>query len=443
VGPSGVAAAGHPPAPPPAAPPPTHTHTHTHTHNHMHVTYIPAPPALFSACLQACVTPCGCASPACWVACTSSSPLPSPPPVWPTSSLHRHDRLGRQRGILCVVPEGGLIAGSAVHVPGPIGQGQALCPAGNVAQRAVVVPLAPCSTRCTTPWATCTARARCVCGALWAGASPRWPLPSLTPSRWEGQLGPPPRCLCRCPMLARQAGPMQLAPPLSCAVAAAAKESPSPFLAMLPFISQDKAENELLARSVPRTLNLGLMGAAVGHLLIFGPILNMVGPGGGKKLGRSVGSMLLLCLGVTEHISRSASALTRHGTRILCWVQLMSLVLPPCLCRCPVGPWRLPAAGPGGHLGCRPAGIHGWAGCARTARGGSASGADCRGCEGGVSRICLESTRVHFTPGYTLDSAQAAQRAAPEPCMIGGQRRRMRLRCPPCDRSTFACTIRL
>lgn len=41
-------------------------------------------------------------------------------------------------------------------------------------------------------------------------------------------------------------------------------------------IPQDKAEDELLARSAPRTLKLGLMAAAVGHLLILGPILNRV-----------------------------------------------------------------------------------------------------------------------------------------------------------------------
>ena len=40
---------------------------------------------------------------------------------------------------------------------------------------------------------------------------------------------------------------------------------------------QDKAENQLLGRSVARTLNLGLMFASVGHLLVFGPILNQVG----------------------------------------------------------------------------------------------------------------------------------------------------------------------
>jgi hypothetical protein len=39
---------------------------------------------------------------------------------------------------------------------------------------------------------------------------------------------------------------------------------------------QDKAENGLLGKSIPRTLNLGLMGGAVGHLLVFGPILNQV-----------------------------------------------------------------------------------------------------------------------------------------------------------------------
>lgn len=40
---------------------------------------------------------------------------------------------------------------------------------------------------------------------------------------------------------------------------------------------QDKAENDLLARSVPRTLNLGLLAASIGHLLVLGPILNQVG----------------------------------------------------------------------------------------------------------------------------------------------------------------------
>lgn len=45
-----------------------------------------------------------------------------------------------------------------------------------------------------------------------------------------------------------------------------------------PLISQDKAENGLLGRSVARTLNLGLLLASVGHLLVFGPILNQAGP---------------------------------------------------------------------------------------------------------------------------------------------------------------------
>lgn len=41
---------------------------------------------------------------------------------------------------------------------------------------------------------------------------------------------------------------------------------------------QDKAENGLLGRSVARTLNIGLMLASVGHLLVFGPILNQASP---------------------------------------------------------------------------------------------------------------------------------------------------------------------
>ena len=33
---------------------------------------------------------------------------------------------------------------------------------------------------------------------------------------------------------------------------------------------QDKAENDLLGRSIPRSLNFGLMLASIGHLLVFG-----------------------------------------------------------------------------------------------------------------------------------------------------------------------------
>ncbi|GAB4819414.1 hypothetical protein N2152v2_006460 [Parachlorella kessleri] len=36
---------------------------------------------------------------------------------------------------------------------------------------------------------------------------------------------------------------------------------------------KDKAENDLLGRSIPRSLNFGLMLASIGHLLVFGPIL--------------------------------------------------------------------------------------------------------------------------------------------------------------------------
>ena len=43
-----------------------------------------------------------------------------------------------------------------------------------------------------------------------------------------------------------------------------------------PSLLQDKSENQLLGRSVSRTLNLGLMFASLGHLLVFGPILNQV-----------------------------------------------------------------------------------------------------------------------------------------------------------------------
>lgn len=39
---------------------------------------------------------------------------------------------------------------------------------------------------------------------------------------------------------------------------------------------QEKAENELLGRSIARTLNLGLMAASIGHLLVLGKILNHV-----------------------------------------------------------------------------------------------------------------------------------------------------------------------
>lgn len=42
------------------------------------------------------------------------------------------------------------------------------------------------------------------------------------------------------------------------------------------YSAQDKAENDLLARPLARTLNLGLMACSIGHLLIFGPILNHV-----------------------------------------------------------------------------------------------------------------------------------------------------------------------
>ena len=44
-----------------------------------------------------------------------------------------------------------------------------------------------------------------------------------------------------------------------------------------PSLLQDKSENQLLGRSVSRTLNLGLMFVSLGHLLVFGPILNQVG----------------------------------------------------------------------------------------------------------------------------------------------------------------------
>jgi hypothetical protein len=33
---------------------------------------------------------------------------------------------------------------------------------------------------------------------------------------------------------------------------------------------QDKAENDLLGRSIARTLNIGLLLASIGHLLVFG-----------------------------------------------------------------------------------------------------------------------------------------------------------------------------
>lgn len=41
-----------------------------------------------------------------------------------------------------------------------------------------------------------------------------------------------------------------------------------------PAYSQDKAENDLLARPMSRTLSLGLMAASIGHLLVLCPILN-------------------------------------------------------------------------------------------------------------------------------------------------------------------------
>ena len=37
---------------------------------------------------------------------------------------------------------------------------------------------------------------------------------------------------------------------------------------------QDKAENNLLGRSISRTLNLGLMAGAILHLFVLGPILS-------------------------------------------------------------------------------------------------------------------------------------------------------------------------
>lgn len=54
---------------------------------------------------------------------------------------------------------------------------------------------------------------------------------------------------------------------------------PMPFMksrVCRPSSPQDKAENELLGRSIARTLNLGLMAAAIGHLLVLGTILNHV-----------------------------------------------------------------------------------------------------------------------------------------------------------------------
>ncbi|PRW20778.1 Meiotic nuclear division 1 [Chlorella sorokiniana] len=45
-------------------------------------------------------------------------------------------------------------------------------------------------------------------------------------------------------------------------------------LPAMTFTLKDKAENELLGRSIARTLNLGLMAAAIGHLLVLGNILN-------------------------------------------------------------------------------------------------------------------------------------------------------------------------
>ncbi|KAL4433392.1 hypothetical protein ABPG77_010245 [Micractinium sp. CCAP 211/92] len=50
-------------------------------------------------------------------------------------------------------------------------------------------------------------------------------------------------------------------------------------LPAMTYTLKDKAENGLLGRSVARTLNIGLMLASVGHLLVFGPILNQ-GHGG-------------------------------------------------------------------------------------------------------------------------------------------------------------------
>lgn len=53
-------------------------------------------------------------------------------------------------------------------------------------------------------------------------------------------------------------------------------------LTVLPAITytlKDKAENDLLARPMSRTLSLGLMAASIGHLLVLCPILNQ-GHGG-------------------------------------------------------------------------------------------------------------------------------------------------------------------
>lgn len=50
-------------------------------------------------------------------------------------------------------------------------------------------------------------------------------------------------------------------------------------LPAMTYTLKDKAENGLLGRSLARTLNLGLLISSIGHLLVFGPILNM-GHGG-------------------------------------------------------------------------------------------------------------------------------------------------------------------
>ncbi|KAI7838055.1 hypothetical protein COHA_008138 [Chlorella ohadii] len=45
-------------------------------------------------------------------------------------------------------------------------------------------------------------------------------------------------------------------------------------LPAITYTLKDKAENELLGRSIARTLNLGLMAASIGHLLVLGTVLN-------------------------------------------------------------------------------------------------------------------------------------------------------------------------
>lgn len=125
--------------------------------------------------------------------------------------------------------------------------------------------------------------------------------------------------------------------------------------------AQDKAESDLLALPVSRTLNLGLMAASVGHLLVLAPIMNKArtactaGAAGRSSLKR-LGCRA--CLPVPAH-PHARSAATPHSCH-------------PCRSspRSSAGPRRLDAAAGDEHLGQRPAGLHGRPGGARSRRPG-------------------------------------------------------------------------